>query len=151
MLHNLFNLSRAYTLGIQIPSLCRYDPHHNICGHHSLNILCLLDISLNKYTPSFLSRYLVFWHHRFNAYTHSLSQKFVFWSLSFWSLFSLSLFLPVYLLSSPFPFCTPSTYHWYLRICDFFSFFDIQKSLTVIPFFWTVTSADIVSIFFTFK
>jgi len=104
------------------------------------------------HSPSFLLRYLVFfWYHRFNAYTYSLSQKFILLE----SLVSrFSLLLPVYLLSSPHSLFLYST-HTYISNLSListdlriFPFSDLQKSLTLIAFFETVTFADIVSNFF---
>lgn len=121
-------LSRAYTLGIQIPSLCRYDPHHNICGQHSLNTLCLLDMSLKKYTflPSFYDTW--FFDIIASMLTHIPCHKSSsFWSLSFLVPFSLSFCQSIcYHLSISF-FCTPYilTYQPIIDIYGFanFSFF----------------------------
>ena len=153
MLHNLFHFLPCTTLGIQTSSLCRYDPQHTICG------TTILWIPLNKYTHSFLSRYLVFWHHRFNACTHSLSQKFILLeSLISGPIFSL--LLPVYLLSSPQFFFLYSihtyisNYHWYdiLRICVFPPFFsDIQNRLHSLHSFLNRHICEYCFYFFAFK
>ena len=79
-------------------------------------------------------------------------------SSSCWSLISgpfFSLLLPVYLLSSPFSSLYSihtyiSTYHWYLRICEIFFFLIYKNPLRSFLFFRTVTSADIVSLCYTF-
>jgi len=129
MLHNLFHSLPCIILGIQISSLCRYDPHHNICGTTILWIFsaCLMFLKeIHNFLPPFHDTFF-FWHH---AYTHSLSQKFILLE----SLISgpvSSPLLPVYLISSLHFFFLYSihiyisTYLWYLRICE-------KNS----PFFW---------------
>ena len=78
--------------------------------------------------PSFHDTWYFFWHHRFNAYTHSLSQKFILLE----SLISrpVSSLLPVHLLSSLhfFFFCTAYILA-YQPIIDIYGFANF-------PFFW---------------
>ena len=120
MLHNLFHSLPCTHSGSKSPhpaDMTRTTKYVEPIFEYSLPAL--------TNTPSFLLRYLAFfWYHRFNAYTHSLSQKFIL-SESLISRPVFSLLLPVYLLSSLhflFLYTYISTYHWYLRICEFFLF-----------------------------
>jgi len=142
------------SLGIQIFSLCRYDPHHNICGTTILWIFSACLICLWTNTPSFLTFMILgFFDIIASMLTHIPCHK----SSSCWSLSSHPVFsllpVPVYLLSSPFPLFVLHTYLHInlslistdLRFSPLFS--DIQNFLTLIAFFWPVTFADIVSFF----
>jgi len=116
---------------------------------------CLSDMSLNKYTllSFFLYDTWFFFDIVASVLTHIPCHK----SSSCWSPVSrpnFYLFLPVYLLSSlhflflySIHICI-STYHWYLRICEFFLFLIYKNPLRSLHFFFeTVTFVDIVSTF----
>ena len=71
MSHNLFHsLPCIHSLDPNFFTLQIWPAPQHMWNHHSLNFLCLLDMSLNKYTflPPFYDTWF-FWHHRFNAYT----------------------------------------------------------------------------------
>jgi len=154
MLHNLFHsLPCIHSRDPNFLTLQIWPAPQYMWNHHSLNILCLLDMSLNKYTflPHFYDTWF-FWHHRFNAYTHSLSQKFILLE-SHLIPFSLSCQCQSirYRLSIS-SFCTPYilTYQPIIDIYGF-AFFPPFFWYTKISYphciFWPVTFADIVSFF----
>jgi len=158
MLHNLFHSLPCIHSRIQIPSLCRYDPHHNICGTTILWIFsaCFICFWTNTHSPSFLLLYLAFLTSSLQC-LHTflvLVTKVHFVGVShFWPRGPLFfLLLPVYLLSFLHFFFLYSIHQPIIDIYGFaiffFPFSDTQNSLTLIAFFfWTVTFADIASIF----
>lgn len=143
MLHNLFNLSlhilsgsKSLTLQIWPAPQYMWPPFFE----YSLPASYVFE-QIHTFLPSFHNTWF-FWHHRFNAYTHSLWQisESSCWSLSFFSGPFFSLLLPVYLLSSPFPlFVLHTCLHINLSLISTdlrkFSFPSMQKSLTLTSFF----------------